>query len=335
MPYTASRLIARAALVGVLSAAALTPAVAAHAAPSPAPSPSPSPGATSRADLGQQLNQASDELEVVIEQFNALQVRLAGTQAQSAQAAAAAVPLRQATDAMRARLGVVAAGLYRQAGSQAAALLSADSMRTVLEQLTTYENLGHQWRSQLAELTGAQQRYEAQRRSLDLLAATQRTEQAALAAKKATIEAKIVGLKQLRQRFYGTSAVRGPAADPYVPPRQPGSAGAAVRFAYAQIGRWYQYGASGPSSYDCSGLVMASWRAGGVALPHNAAMMWHAVNHIPAAQLQPGDLVFYYRDIHHVGIYIGAGRIIHAPTYGQSVTIAPVTEAPVYGYGRP
>ncbi len=346
MPYPAARLLARAALVGALCAVTVTPAATASAAPTPTPpgsarpnglaaTPSPALSATSRADLARQLDQASQELEVVIEQFNGLQAKLGSTQAQSAQAAAAAVPLRLATEAMRARLGTVAAGLYRQLGVQAATLLSADSMGTLVEQLTTYEHLAFQWRAQLAELTGAQARYEAQQRSLDTLATTQRAEQAALAAKKATIEAKLTGLKQLRQQFYGTSAVRGPAADTFVPPPQPGAAGAAVHFAYAQIGRWYQWGAAGPTTYDCSGLVMASWRAGGVSLPHNAAMMWRSVHHLNKDQLQPGDLVFYYRDIHHVGIYIGGGRIIHAPTYGQSVTIAPVTEAPVYGYGRP
>jgi hypothetical protein len=76
-------------------------------------------------------------------------------------------------------------------------------------------------------------------------------------------------------------------------------------------------------------------RAAGVTLPHSSTLQWAQVAHVTRVQLQPGDLVFYYGNIHHVAIYIGADRIIHAPTYGEEVTIAPIDNAPVHGYGRP
>ena len=109
----------------------------------------------------------------------------------------------------------------------------------------------------------------------------------------------------------------------------------AIRFAYAQLGKPYQWGAAGPDSYDCSGLTMASWRAAGTNLPHSAALQWAVVAHEARDQLAPGDLVFYFGNIHHVAIYIGEDKVIHAPTYGEDVTIAPIDHAPVFGYGRP
>ncbi|OLB74934.1 MAG: hypothetical protein AUI14_22360 [Actinobacteria bacterium 13_2_20CM_2_71_6] len=80
---------------------------------------------------------------------------------------------------------------------------------------------------------------------------------------------------------------------------------------------------------------MASWRAAGVSLPHSAALQWATVAHVSRDQLEPGDLVFYYGNIHHVAIYIGDGKVIHAPTYGEDVVIAAVDHQPVHGFGRP
>jgi peptidoglycan DL-endopeptidase CwlO len=112
-------------------------------------------------------------------------------------------------------------------------------------------------------------------------------------------------------------------------------AGVAVSFAYAQIGKGYRYAAAGPDAYDCSGLTMAAWAAAGVSLPHNAARQYGSVPHVSRDQLAPGDLVFYYGDIHHVALYVGAGRIIHAPNEGETVRVEPIDLAPIAGYGRP
>jgi len=93
------------------------------------------------------------------------------------------------------------------------------------------------------------------------------------------------------------------------------------------------WAADGPDGYDCSGLTMAAWRAAGVSLPHNAAMQWDVVAHISRSQLKPGDLVFY-NGLGHVAIYVGSGKIIEAPTFGESVKLASVDIMTPYGYGR-
>src|SRR2546423_14294102 len=112
------------------------------------------------------------------------------------------------------------------------------------------------------------------------------------------------------------------------PRYQPGPAGVAVRFAYGQLGKPYRWGAAGPNSFDCSGLTMASWKAAGVGLPHSAALQWAQVRHLSRAELKPGDLVFYYGNIHHVAIYIGGGKGSHAPHDRAGGRKAPLRGAP-------
>jgi peptidoglycan DL-endopeptidase CwlO len=115
-----------------------------------------------------------------------------------------------------------------------------------------------------------------------------------------------------------------------------GRAAVAVRFAYAQLGKPYVYGASGPSSYDCSGLTMRAWGAAGVSLSHNAAAQQSETRPVSYADLQPGDLVFFGSPAGHVGIYIGGGRMIAAPHTGDVVKIQSVAvHGGFSGGGRP
>ncbi|MFC7265827.1 C40 family peptidase [Streptomyces lutosisoli] len=93
----------------------------------------------------------------------------------------------------------------------------------------------------------------------------------------------------------------------------------AIAFARAQIGKPYVWGATGPDSYDCSGLTQAAWKAAGVTLPRVTYDQVNAGTTVSLADAQPGDLVFFYDDISHVGLYIGNGMMIHAPKPGAYV----------------
>ncbi|MEU8533159.1 C40 family peptidase [Streptomyces parvulus] len=93
----------------------------------------------------------------------------------------------------------------------------------------------------------------------------------------------------------------------------------ALAFARAQIGKPYVWGATGPGSYDCSGLTQAAWKAAGVSLPRVTYDQVNAGTTVPVSQAQPGDLVFFYDDLSHVGLYIGNGMMIHAPKPGAYV----------------
>ena len=112
-------------------------------------------------------------------------------------------------------------------------------------------------------------------------------------------------------------------------------AAAAVAEAKRQVGKPYVYGGSGPDSFDCSGLTSWAWRVGGVSLPHSATAQYYAIPHVAFSDLQPGDLLFFYSDIHHVAIYVGGGQIIEASQTGVPVKYNSANRPPFYGAGRP
>ncbi|MEV7031979.1 NlpC/P60 family protein [Streptomyces sp. NPDC093272] len=112
-----------------------------------------------------------------------------------------------------------------------------------------------------------------------------------------------------------------PPAAPFVPAAvaEPGKAMKALAFARAQIGRPCVWGATGPESYDCSSLTQAAWRAAGVSLPRSAPEQAYAGTPLTPAAVEPGDLVFFFDDDSHVGVYAGDGMMIHAPSPGASI----------------
>jgi len=115
----------------------------------------------------------------------------------------------------------------------------------------------------------------------------------------------------------------------------PGAEGmVAVQAALTRIGSPYSWGASGPGSFDCSGLVMWAFQQAGINLPHSSQALAQGGQSVSMDQMQPGDLVTYYSDASHVGIYIGDGMMVHASTYGTPVRVAPVDNAPIHNVRR-
>jgi cell wall-associated NlpC family hydrolase len=114
----------------------------------------------------------------------------------------------------------------------------------------------------------------------------------------------------------------------------------AVQFALTQVGKPYVWGAEGPDTYDCSGLVQAAYAAAGVSMPRVARAQYRATTPVLGAAMVPGDLLFFGPDptdvesIHHVGIYLGDGLMVHAPTAGDVVRVAPVWWAEFFGAAR-
>jgi peptidoglycan DL-endopeptidase CwlO len=107
-----------------------------------------------------------------------------------------------------------------------------------------------------------------------------------------------------------------------------------IQAALSRIGSPYTWGGSGPNAFDCSGLVMWSFQQAGVSLPHSSQALANGGQAVSMDQIQPGDLVTYYSDASHVGIYIGDGMMVHASTYGTPVRVAPVNNAPIYNVRR-
>jgi len=142
-----------------------------------------------------------------------------------------------------------------------------------------------------------------------LLAGKQATLDSMTAAQQAQVEASAVGAAG------STSAVyTGPTTT---------QAQRAVAFAYAQLGKPYVWGATGPGSYDCSGLVQAAWASVGVSIPRVTYDQWAALPHVSASSIQPGDLLFYEGE-GHVAMYVGDGYIIDAPQTGLDVERIPM-----------
>ena len=164
--------------------------------------------------------------------------------------------------------------------------------------------------------------------------------EAQLAAEKSDVDARLAKAKDLladlkeQQREEVLSRGGSVRIAPTSVPAS-GRAAIAVRTALAQVGDAYVYGASGPGAFDCSGLTMFSWGAAGVGLPHSSGAQFGSGPRISASNLQPGDLVFYYSPISHVGMYIGNGLIVHAANPGTGVVVSGLYSMPFSGAVRP
>ncbi|MFD3657897.1 NlpC/P60 family protein [Streptomyces sp. NPDC058620] len=197
--------------------------------------------------------------------------------------------------------------------------------RTLLSELTAEE------KARLAELE-REKEAEAKRKAAELArqqaAAEAERQTREEAAKEAAEDA-----QETEQPGTGTDAGTGRGAD-----EDSGYAAKAdkvLAFAAAQIGKPYVWGATGPSSYDCSGLTQAAWKTAGVDLPRTTWDQVEVGTRVATSDLQPGDLVFFYDDISHVGIYKGDGMMIHAPKPGANVREESIYYMPIYGSVRP
>ncbi|HVM09688.1 MAG TPA: NlpC/P60 family protein [Acidimicrobiales bacterium] len=131
-----------------------------------------------------------------------------------------------------------------------------------------------------------------------------------------------------------TTTTTAPTKAPTDAPPPSAGAAAAIEEAKRQLGKPYQWGGSGPDSFDCSGLTSWAWRAGGKSLPHSSQAQYNATSRVSLADIQPGDLVFYGSPIHHVGLYVGDGQMIEAPETGKNVRYATIYRSGFVGVGR-
>lgn len=108
----------------------------------------------------------------------------------------------------------------------------------------------------------------------------------------------------------------------------------AVKAALTRLGDPYVWAAAGPDAFDCSGLVVWSFQQAGMSLPHSSQALAAGGQPVPLEQMQPGDVITYYSDASHVGLYVGGDRMVHASTYGVPVAVVPVDNAPIYNVRR-
>ena len=240
-------------------------------------------------------------------------------------------------DDVRAQVAKAVVSQYQgQALSSTTQVLLSENPDAFLNQLTTVSEYNDQQSQMMADFAvqakQLEMRQAAAQRELDRIAATKKE----LGQEKAEIDDKAAKAKELlgKLKDRAASASRSGSRTPVNVPAS-GRAGAAVGYAMAQVGDAYVYGATGPSAYDCSGLTMMAWAQAGVSLPHSSSAQMGSGTPVSQSALQPGDLVFYYSPVSHVGMYIGNGMIVHAANPGDGVTTAPVNSMPYSGAVRP
>ena len=219
-------------------------------------------------------------------------------------------------------------------------IVVSDDPGAFLDTLSTMSSFNDLQQSLLddyrTELAATGLRSEAtEDRAADIEATTEQ-----LAEEKATVEEKLAEAKSVladleaeeRERLLASRSgiTRAPSDVP-----ASGRAAAAVAYALAQVGDAYVYGAAGESAFDCSGLTMRAWAQAGVSLPHSSSAQFGSGPRVATSDLQPGDLVFYYSPISHVGMYIGNGMIVHAANPGTGVAVSGLHSMPFVGAVRP
>jgi peptidoglycan DL-endopeptidase CwlO len=251
--------------------------------------------------------------------------------------------------AARASIAARAAVAYVQGpATDVASLLAAGDPTDALERAQLLDLLATHDAEQVLAARAIER--SAQDRANDL-AAVERKQAAILdqmAERKAEIEQLVAQteqtLAQLRaaQRRRAAAANRpttAPSADRSIPTPPPkavsGNVGAVIRYAYAQLGKPYQWGATGPGSFDCSGLTLMAWAQAGVSLPHSSRAQIGIGRQVTRSELQPGDLIFRYSPISHVSLYVGNGQQISAAHTGSTVKLQSAFQGEIVGFSRP
>jgi len=312
-----------------------------------------------------QLAALENDAEIAQENLQQTQVLEAAQQRKLAQINARVARSQAVVDAAQLQVGRLASSAYRNGGfDETLQLLLADNPTQFLEQMSALDSVTrHQSdmlrgaavaeqrlaqdklaaKQQLAALNRLVDRYTAQAKAalaakdkytalFNSLQASQRA--AILAAERAAAARAAAEARAAVQYHSSRGHSRGGGS--YGGGSYSGSIGGrVVAYAMSKVGDSYVWGASGPSSFDCSGLTMRAYSQVGIYLPHSSSAQYGSGRHISRGDLQPGDLVFFYSPIHHVGIYVGGGMIVHAANPGEGVTTAPLYSMPFVGAVRP
>ena len=287
---------------------------------------------TSPDQARQAVTQTGQQLEAIGEKVNEATDAAAQQQAAAAAAAGAVVTAQAQLDALEPQLRSIAqTGYVGTTRGKLAAFLTSGSADDLIEQMSTLDKLASHADAVVAQAATARAAAEQAQRDAADAAAAAAAAAADLQAQQDQLEKQLAGYKSDFARLTAADQVRvhtalaGPAVTTANPaPAPTAAAGVAVQTALAQVGDMYGIGASGPDSFDCSGLTSYAYAAAGVALPHSSRAQ--SAMGVPAsrAELQPGDLVFFYSPISHVGLYIGNGQMVHASVSGKPVAVTSV-----------
>ena len=269
--------------------------------------------------VSEQLDQASQQLSAAQSRLSQVRLRLdhANSQFQTAQASVAQNAAAAFEDTGATSIaGVLTSGDPSVVLQQGALLMEVSGNRSAQAKqllIDASQLAGVEQEMQRTEtgIAGLKQQLAGHKSSLGKLIDTQKATLASLTVpqQQAVTNHSIGGSGTTSATYTGTTSTQG---------------GKAVAFAYAQLGKPYQWGATGPGSFDCSGLAQAAWAAAGVSIPRTTYAQWAALPHISTSALEPGDLL-YFDGIGHVAIYVGGGYLIDAPQTGMDVQKVPLS----------
>ncbi len=300
---------------------------------------SPAYAKPSVSDVEKQIEAANNKLEPIVENYNRVHGELVANQAKANALAVKLQPLQLQAGVALARLRPLMAQVFESGpNSSIGMLLDSGSAPSLLNQLTMYDAIAKQQHDEIASVLAVRDKYMAAKTNLDGVVASLRQQNADLTTKKHAIEVQIANLQKLRLQVYGDNGgpigKLRPVACPYT--YIGGAAGIAARTACSQIGKPYVWAAAGPNTFDCSGLTLYAWAKAGKTLRHYTKWQWADGTPVSRSQLRPGDLVFFFPgSLHHVGMYVGGGWIVHAPHTGDVVRMARIDTDPIAGFRRP
>jgi cell wall-associated NlpC family hydrolase len=284
--------------------------------------------------LKTQVEHLYDQIESLTEQYNGQKERLKQAQRSAELAKKTLTKSQTDLDEKRRKAGLYAQDAYMTGGmgSSLALAMSGDPAGYLDRAATTYA-LQLEQGEEVSQISKAMDMAEHAKAS----AKARETEVAKLVTGLSSQRDKIRALVTKTESSLFKRAINqagqsfGRATRIAIPIPGTGKAAEAAKWALTQQLKPYVWGAAGPGSFDCSGLVLWAYQKVGISLPHYTGDQWTAGTHVSRQDLRPGDLVFFYGDLHHVGIYIGGGMMVHAPHTGDVVRVAPIGNRPFAG----
>jgi len=300
------------------------------------------PAATAKPDLEtakKQVEKYEHLAEQASERYNDARVKLEATKTKLAALNSDLDRQEQVVDAMREQVATMVVDQYQgdalSTTSQVVLSNNPDAFLDNLNAVSAYNSqrgqVMKQFSTQLDRLKLRKAAVQAEAKRLQDLQDTMAAEKKVTDEKAAKAQSVLDDLEAEARAKILSGGWTGEIPD--VPAS--GRAAAAVKFAMAQVGKAYVYGAAGPNAYDCSGLTMRAWGAAGVSLPHSSGAQQGSGVRVSESELRPGDLVFYYSPVSHVGMYIGNGLIVNAENPSVGVKVTGLYSMPYVGAVRP
>ncbi|WP_306321045.1 MULTISPECIES: C40 family peptidase [unclassified Streptomyces] len=340
-----ARTAATLALASAASATAVVNGGAAHAEPDLGPE-----------QVRAKVDKLYQEAEVATEKYNGAKEKADRAEKKVDALQDEASRRTESLNSQRQKLGSVAASQYRSGGvDPSVQLLLSSSPDSYLDKAALTERAGTRQAAAVTRVRGELREIDQLHTHAEDTLAELRAKKAELEDSKKKVKRKLAEAQSLLDRLTPEERTADPADGSQASQASQASdashasrsaprgdlaaapnsrAKAAISFAYGALGSPYVWGATGPSAFDCSGLTQAAYKAAGVALPRTTYTQIDAGQRVPKSQLQPGDLVFFYSSISHVGLYIGGGKMIHAPNPSAPVRVAPIDEMPFAGATR-